>query len=376
MIQRTLLLSLSIMALILAGCWDQRLLKDHSLVLTIGYDKADEEKIMSTVDFPINEGQGVQNTPPNKSKVLSVIGDTARDTEIQMDKVIPEKFDMSKTKVILFGSELATKGIFSILDFVYRDRRGPLNAMVAIIDGKAEEALISVKERDSILVSDFYSQLLQTAEQGGITKNENVQDICPVILSKGKDIVLPLMEVSKNKDEMAKIKGLALFNGDNLSGEMGIGETSMYLILSNHKQKGLSLSLKISNKKDKYDKNFVNIAVRGIDRKIKLDVKGDDVRANIDVNLKVDIDEYSANKLNTKKEADALTRKIEKELNQLAKKTIGKMQEANNDSLGLGERVRAYHYPTWKKIKWKDVYPEIPIETTFKVKIIQHGLIN
>lgn len=60
----------------------------------------------------------------------------------------------------------------------------------------------------------------------------------------------------------------------------------------------------------------------------------------------------------------------------MAKKTLAKMQEANNDSLGLGERVKAYHHSTWKKTDWKEVYPEIPIEARFNVEIVRHGIIN
>ena len=364
----------AILAIILAGCWDQRLLKEHSLVLAIGYDRTNDEKILKTVTFPkSNRGGGQQSLPLNDSKVLSQTGDTVKDAENHMDQIIPEKFDRSKAKVIFLGKQLASHGIFPTLDSIYRDLRGPLNATLAVFDGKAKDAL-SAKTGESMLVSDVYSELLDSAEDAGITKNENVQSACPIILSEGKDLVLPY--VSLKQDKLPNVKGLALFNGDRFTGTLNIKETSMFLILSDQKPKGTTLNLKISSDKKKHEKNFVNIAVRGNKRNIKVNVKNGQIHAKVNVKLEVEIDEYAIEHLNEEKEVKDLSRRIENKLNKIAKKTLAKMQEANNDSLGLGEKVQAYHHSTWKKNDWKKVYPEIPIEAAFHVKIIRHGIIN
>ncbi|MFS0612219.1 Ger(x)C family spore germination protein [Lederbergia ruris] len=365
----------AILAIILAGCWDQRLLKEHSLVLSIGYDQTNDEKILKTVTFPKDKrGGGQENTSLNESKTLSTTGDTVKDAENRMDQSIPEKFDRSKAKVIFFGEQLASHGIFSILDSIYRDLRGPLNAKMAIFDGKAQDAL-SIKEGESMLISDLYAELLDTANEAGITKNENVQTACPIILTEGKDLVLPYVGLNQGENT-AKVKGLALFHGDQLTGHLNIEETSMFLILSNQNPNGLTLNLKVRNDQKKHEKNFVNIAIRDIKRKVKMNVKNGHIGAKVNVKLEVEIDEYPLDHLKNEKKVKALSNNIENQLNKLAKKTLAKMQEANNDSLGLGEKVKAYHHSTWKKIDWNKEYPEVPIETTFHVDIIRHGIIN
>src|SRR5690606_38956735 len=129
-----------------------------------GYDRGNEEKLIKTVTFPINNiSTAKQNTPETKSKVLSMTGDTVKDAENHMDQSIPEKFDRSKAKVVLFGERLASEGIFPTLDSIYRDLRGPLNATVAVFDGQAKDGL-SVKTGESMLVSDVYAELLDSAE--------------------------------------------------------------------------------------------------------------------------------------------------------------------------------------------------------------------
>ncbi|GIN90197.1 hypothetical protein J22TS1_12480 [Siminovitchia terrae] len=82
MIYRLTFIWAAILSIILAGCWDQRLLKEHSLVLSIGYDRGNDEKLIKTVTFPKNNNDSSQQSAPvNKSKVLSMTGDTVKDAE-------------------------------------------------------------------------------------------------------------------------------------------------------------------------------------------------------------------------------------------------------------------------------------------------------
>lgn len=375
MTKRSTLICAALSAIILAGCWDQRLLKEHSLVLSIGYDLRDDGKIIKTVTYPKNTGGGAQDIAPSRqSNVVTMAGRTVKDAESHMDQILPEKFDRSKAKVIFLGEELASEGVFSTLDSIYRDLRGPLNATVAVFDGTARDAL-NLQENDSLLVSDHYAQLLDSAETAGLTKKENVQSICPVILSEGKDIVLPYVRLNQGRND-AEVEGLALFYNDKMTGTMNIRETGMFLILSDQTPKETTLSLKVSNDKKKYDKNFVNIAVRKSKRKIKMLADKGHVEAKINVILEVEVDEFASNQLNSEKRAKALSKEIENELNKLAERTIARLQEANSDALGLGEKMKAYHHSTWEKIDWDKTYPEIPIETTFHVDILRHGIIN
>ncbi len=363
------------LAVILAGCWDARLLKEHSLVLSIGYDLGTDETIIKTVTFPKeSSGNPKQNSPATQSNVITTTGDTVKDAEHQLDRLIPEKFDRSKAKVILLGENLATNGIYSTLDSIYRDLRGPLNASVAVVKGTAKDAL-NIKENYSRPVSDFYSELLTSAGGSGLTKNENVQSICPIMLSDLKDIAVPYIRVTEDSN-MAIVDGMALFSGDKMTGKLNIKESSMLLILTDNTPKGTKMNLKVSNDKEKHDKNFVDFVIRKTKRKLNVYTDNDEIKAKIDLTLQVEIDEYSTDQLHNEKKAKALSKEIEKKLNEIAVKTIASIQEANNDSLGLGEKVKAYHHSIWEKIDWGESYPEVPIETTFNVEIVRHGILN
>lgn len=370
-----------ISCLLFTGCWDQRLLRDHSLILSVGYDRGEDEEIINTIAYPIADeggsggGAATQgDSPLKKSKVVSVIGHTAKDAEKHMDKNIPEKFDRSKTRVIFFGKELAKEGIFSTLDSVYRGLRGPLNAKVAIFDGKAMDAM-AVNTGQSILTSELYAQLLDSAEKAGITKNETVQEVCPVILTKGKDIILPYIGW-KEKTKEAVVQGVALFTDDKMTGTLNVEETTILLILMDQITKNLSLNLKVSDEYKDPNKNFINMAIRKNKRELKVETDDDKVRVKIDVKMSVEVDEFAADHLYSTKKVKELSNKAEERLNDISKKTIATILEVNSDVLGIGNRVRAYHHDTWEKLDWKKSYPDISIDADFKVDIIRHGITN
>lgn len=227
-ISRCFIIFTLLVSLLLSACWDQRLLRDHSLVLSIGYDLAEENHIKSTVTFPknTNEITDIEQASGTDNSRLTATGSTVKDAEKNMDTHISQKFDRSKARVLVFGKELAEDGIFSTLDSVYRDLRGPLNANIAIYDGEAEDAL-HIKSEQAPLVSDIYAELLESAEQAGITKNENVQMACPVMLADGKDVTLPYLSVDEDQNE-ATIQGLALFKNDKMTGTLNTKETTMF----------------------------------------------------------------------------------------------------------------------------------------------------
>src|SRR5690625_2325429 len=370
-------IAILIIMILLTACWDQRLLRDHSLILTIGYDKAENNGIVKTIIFPKNTsggGGGGQTELEKESEVISVTGDTVKDTEKHMDQKIPEKFDRSKARVIFFGEELATEGIFSTLDSVYRDLRGPLNAKIAIFAGKAKDALF-FHPKQALLTSDIYANLLESAEQAGITKNENVQIACPIILVKGKDVVFPYVSVNQEETE-AIVEGVALFHDDQMTGTLNIKETSMFLILSDQISIYTALNLKVQDDQEDYNKNFVNIAIRKNKRKINLNVNKDEISADLQIKIEVEIDMYALDQLSDEEGWKKLCNDIESEINKLSEETLGKMQEDNNDSLGLGEKLKAYHHATWENVDWTKEYPDIPIEADFNVEIIRNVITN
>lgn len=364
-----------ILLLLLTGCWDQRLLKEHSLILSIGYDLTEDGKIEKTITFPDKSGGGGQVSMSTNTEIISVIANTVKDAETKTDEYSPEKFDRSKAKVILIGKDLAESGIFPTLDSVYRDLRAPLYASVAIVDGTAKDAL-EVEDTYSLLTSEFYSELLKTASNAGIIKDDNIQEICPVILSDGKDIAISQIALMDN-GKRAKITGSTLFNGDKSSGELSLDENIMLLTLMGEKNKNRKMNFLVDPDQERREKQYVNFSIRNEYQHVTWERTGDnDLTVTVKLSLQIEIDEYASDHLYDEDKAKYLVDAITKQSEKRAKKTIEKIQEANNDTLGIGEKIKAYDPQLWQKVNWKEMYPEITIEPEFDIEIIRHGILN
>lgn len=360
---------------ILTACWDQRLLKDHSLILAIGYDLSDGDKIRKIVSFPREIDSSTEESQGRgESEIVMTKGDTVKDAERKIDQIIPTKFDRSKAKVVILGTELAKSGIFHPLDSLYRDLRGPLNAKVVITESTAKKTL-KVKERYGQMVSDYLTDLLKSVEISGIIYEHNIQSICPILLSEGEDIILPYMTL-RNEGQEAFVEGLALFSGDQMTGKLSTEESIMLIILLGNHSPRAKINFQISDNEEKFYDNFVDFTVKKMKRKLKVEMNDKNIVASIDVNLRIEVDEFPKDHLAKREQAEKLEGEITKQFQELASKTIQKIQEANNDSLAIGQKVKAYYYEEWKNLNWKDVYPNINIQPNFKVEIIRHGIIN
>lgn len=360
----------------LSGCWDRRYLKDHSLILAIGYDLNEDGTIRKTVSFPLETAANMPQlggSSGGEYDTITVEGNTIGETDIDFDRHLSQKFDRSKARVLLLGKKLAENGIFSTLDAIYRDPKGALGASVAIVEETAEEGL-NTQNNQKVLPSEFYYDILKTGEESGIIIRENIQSLSPKMLSGRKDMVLPLIKIQEGKNNI-NLDGLALFSGEKMTGELKGEHSIMLLILAKKIVKRIQLNLQVTEDEEEFNKNFVTFKIRKEKRKLKVDVNGDDVKADIHVDLRLEVIEYPHNKLYKEENIKKLEKQIEKQMIVIAEETIEKIQEANNDFLGIAERVKAFHYDTWKKIDWREVYPNIPIDVTFNIEISQHGII-
>lgn len=366
-----------IICLLLTSCWDNRLLKDHTLILAIGYDLNDDKTISKTVAFPsetVANNEQSEDSGATMSNTLTTTGTTVGDADLHLERYLSKRFDRSKARVLLLGENLAKEGIFSTLDSMYRDPRGPLSALVAVVSERAKDGL-EIDNKQSVFVSGFYYDLLTSSEESGIIICKNVQSICPIILSGRKDVALPFISAHQDNDE-AKIDGLALFSGDKMTGTLNIDESIMYLILTDDISKKAKFNLKISDYEEDSNKNYITIAIRKDKRKFKVEETAGQLSVNLHFHLQVEIEEFAKNHLYKKGEVGKLEERIDEQLTLLAYQTVERLQEANNDALGIGEQVRAYHNELWDQDKWRDLYPTIPFEIDFEIEIVQHGIIN
>lgn len=362
--------------LLLTGCWDQRLLKDLKLVFTVAIDVGEGDEIISHIAIRESEKLSVGGKPGQATvAVVQGKGITLRETRLSLDRRTPGEFSPSKMRVYLMGEELAGKDIYSILDILYRDPKAPLGAKLAIVEGKAED-VIHMKKIKETLLTEAITDLLVTAEDNTIIKNETVQTVCPVMFDPSADFSLPVIKKVETND--IEVIGMGLISDRKYTGvTLDATHSTTLLLLANKKSKIAQINMMVHPEQENPQNRYMTLSMSKAKSKYKTTLNSPtDIEVTIDMKITGTIAEYPKNHLVDKQKVEELEEKAAKFLTTQAEEVIQIIQEANSDVLMIGQDIRVHHNKTWKDIKWREVYPTIKIVPNVTVEITGTGIIN
>ncbi|WNS77495.1 Ger(x)C family spore germination protein [Bacillus sp. DTU_2020_1000418_1_SI_GHA_SEK_038] len=365
------LLFLSI--LVLTGCWDQNLLKEVSLINSAAFDLEDTKKISTTVSIRTLQGSEGAGEQKARTETFTENDHTPRGARDKIDLEVSKKIESSKLQVLLVGEELARKEFYSTLDVFYRDPKNALNAKVALVKGKAKEVLKLGSETD-LFIGEYLSDLLSSAEEATMLKNNDIQSIGTIILDPGQDITIPIIHRIDHKT--AKVMGTAMFDGKKYSGmDLNKDDTVLFYLLKGHLSKLARFTEKVNDTES--IKDYITFDISDVKRNLSIEAKNPSaIHVHLSLELKAKVVEYPHDVLDSQKEIHKLNSILSKKLTDQAEKVIQQLQEANCDGLGIGRRMIALHHKIWKELDWQSMYPTITFNPDVKVKIIQKGIIS
>ncbi|MCR8643152.1 Ger(x)C family spore germination protein [Paenibacillus sp. N1-5-1-14] len=353
------------MLLLLTGCWDQKLLRDRAIPYLIAFDveKEDERKVhvaATLSDTPLTEKD------PKESNVVSTAsGKSAFDAIEQLKDKSPGYLSLSRIRGILFGEDMARKGINEALDTFYWDPTVSINSRISVIRGRGED-FIRLQKIGSQLISQYYEKLIDNAEKNTVVPPTHLQT--KTIVDPGEDFGVPLLSI---QDDQIVIDGLALFKDEKMIGTLKKEEGMLYLLMKD----AFSNDFRYTLNNNETDGKLVSpLSFELIKSKRKYKVKAEDsgqVNVTLTMHLKVEIlneEGYiSMGEENVKK---MLTQELTKE----ARKVIKKMQKQNFDGLAVGRRLIAYYPKVWKKIDWNEQYPKAKFDIHIVVDKLVSGI--
>ncbi|TQR36357.1 Ger(x)C family spore germination protein [Brevibacillus brevis] len=359
--------------LMLTGCWDQDLLKNARLLYGGGFDLAPNGKLLTTFvirDMPESEQQSPKN------EIIYAVGNTPREARDKADDQLSRLLRTYRNRFVLLGEELAKQDIFPILDIFYRDPKSALNARIGVTQGKATD-MLSLKKVGNVLIEEEIDELIKSNEETTTVPKVTLEKIYPVMLDPGEDFVLPYLMHKGNRVDVSRI---AMFHDQRLTGVLSPDESTMCLVLQASKGKLARFTQKISAQNGKSNiKDFITFNVDKSKREMEVSVQPDgQISVKLDLNWKASVEEYPKDHLNGKTMIAQLNQLLSKEMTDLAKKTLKKMQNARCDGLGIARQLMAYHPETWKKQKenWGSHYQKVKFDPNIQVEIRKKGIIN
>ncbi|MGG1688018.1 Ger(x)C family spore germination protein [Pseudalkalibacillus sp. NRS-1564] len=366
----------SLSLLFLTSCWDQELLKESKLIYGAGLDYENENEIRTTfavrnLGIPVSQGGVYSN------RIISVSGSSPRDTRIKVDRVLSKQVTASKNQLILLGKEIAKKDIDHIFDVLYRDPKGPLDARVGVVDGRAED-MLNLDHIGDTLITEFMSDLIKGAENKTEAPRMTIEKTFRYSKDVGQDYALPY--ISFNKDVGApEINGIALFHHANYTGVvLPPIDATLLLLMADRKSKKASITENIG---EEHNEGFLTktVTINVRNAKASNEYSFQDQQLNkgvINLEIRGNVEEYPQNHLFKEGMVHDIADELSTRLTKRANDILHKLQEANCDFLGIGRDLNAYHHKAWNEKQWDNDYPKLDLQANVKVKIAETGIIK
>ncbi|WP_252503326.1 Ger(x)C family spore germination protein [Sporosarcina sp. Marseille-Q4943] len=347
---------------LLAGCWDERLYKDVTIVPLIAYDGEPgnwtgyfTHAVVAkpdSISFSTVEGSGV----------------SIEEARLDANRKTGEMLDPSQVLAVLVTTDAAKTNLMETFDIAYRMPRTRLSSRLAVVEGDIAPYMEKTEKMGKEL-PDYYNVILKTAQLSSVIPDVDIQLAARLLLDDGIDLQLPYMKMSETTGTPGVV-GIALFSDKVFTGRtLDAKESTIVQIL----KKKPSQYAMLTYEREKEGKMYP-VTVALVKYKKKWDIKDDKINATY--KLKVSVNEFAYNHLDERKARKELEDFLSKELTKDFNDVVKKLQEAKSDPVGFGRHVRAFHPHLWEKGKWQDTFSELDINVKVEAEVTRTGIIN
>lgn len=370
---------ISLLSLLLVGCIQSQEIEKLGLINAQGVDHSENDQIELTLivfQFSTKSKEITKIISGHGKTIKGAHEDTARSS---IYRLVP-----GKTKIEVYGKEMAEKGILPFLDTQARDTRVPDLMYLSVSNTTAKELLSVDTGEISTDAGQFLHGLIENHATDHNIPKKSLQDFLRIYYDIGQDNVLPLFEIKEN---IPKLSAVAVFKGDKFVGELTNEEALLInLMVRTVKEKKLELSLPIEpfdaylekrEYRDKEEKVNIVVLIKKGKSKTKL-IEKENLVFHTDTTLELRLLEQSAGiLLEDAHVIKLLEKEVEKEMEHRFEKLLTKLQKLETDPFGYG-----LYYKSSDKGKnltreeWREKFPDIEVKFNVNAKIIRHGAID
>lgn len=363
-----------IIALLLAGCGDQRVLERLGFTHTVSYDliETDEDesdrKLMISISIPRPEsGTG---SGDGRRQVLTAVSSTAKEGRYDLSRQTELMLVSGQLRNSLFGLSLAKQGIWEQIDTLVRDPSISPRTKITVVNGNAHELLVKEYPQHP-RTAQFIDRMLEKEEQATTIPKSSIHEFTKDYLDDGIDPVAPMIRI--NGDDII-VDGIALFKDDHYVMKIEPSQALIFAFLRGNFTHG-EISINLSEVGRENEKVMFSSLVS----KRKVKAAPSKVGAPFKVDVYIDVTgsvlEYIGNlDINSSSDRNKVEQLISDYAKIKAEEMIKTVQEQKVDSFGLGKYVRTVlSYEQWSDLNWDEVYPDIEVNCHAKVRIKDAG---
>lgn len=223
------LIPIIIIAFCLSGCSNSTHLKDLMVVEGIGVDAAENGVDICVQTLKADNLSGGRAPSENMTLNTDSYGKSIFDAISNLSNNLSKKVFFGHNKLIVFSSDICKNYMKTHLDYLLRSTQSRVDVAVCISDSKAED-IIKSNENESHVPCENIATLLKNGQDVGTSAYVTVNDILNLHSDKTSDFYLPVVEKSKDRDNVTTA-GLGLFSNGSLVYTTDADETMGLLMI-------------------------------------------------------------------------------------------------------------------------------------------------
>jgi len=377
----TVCVLLSLMLMLLSGCWNNRNITDLSIVTAIGLDKAADGNIELTLQMiaPLNQSSSqlvpALSTSSSSALIVSAEGATVFDAVRNVIPKVSKKAYFSQVRLIVISEDIAREGLDNIWGFFERDHEMEKTVRVIVVKNDTAKSILEVSSSASRLSG---VEIADTIDNEAFGKNIKIEGFkVSEFLSKPLTGLLIGVIDPNGAEELTemKVEGGAVFKNAKLAGFLDNDEARGYLFASNQTR---STILTIANPKE--PGKLVSIEVIGSKSKLTANLEHGKPKLGIKIKAFGNIgDEQGSSDLTNFDAVKILESESEELIAENIRDMLKKSQQTYDiDLLNFNDMLYKHHYYDFEKIKenWNELYADADISVNVEFTINRTGLIT
>ena len=357
--------------LLIAGCWNYKEIDTFAIVAGIAMDKGTNgDKYHLTFETVDTSGGSVSRTESAVKSLLvesdgKTIFDAGRNTMTRSDK----KLYYGSCRVVIISDELAREGVAALLDWLNRDAEPRATINLFIARGTKAKEVIEKGTLSNPITSYAIDKIIRNNPQF-LSKAPAVQlyKANNMLGGEGISLTLPLLDIVNNANkQIPAIGGTAIFKKDKLLGYLDNDESWYFVLLKDEGAGGL-LPISIDS-----DEPNATLEIFYSQASITTDTKGESPKIKIAVSARSAFAEIETSKGTLspddfKKAKSVAEQTIASNIQNLIRKV---QTEYGSDIFGFGNAIYRDAPKYWEKIKpqWDTLFASLQVDVSVDVVI-------
>ncbi|MFC7750283.1 Ger(x)C family spore germination protein [Paenibacillus thermoaerophilus] len=373
-----LLLTLSIQALLLSGCWDSTEVNNLAIITAIGLDQSEDHQMELSVKIYLTSpaspqqmgGFSSDSGGAGRSIVRSVKGLTMAAAAAQLQQVLTRKVFWGQAEVLVIGESLAKEGIGEPMEYFTR-HPAPRERVHVLVSKTTAKDVLRLEPPIERSIAKALREMAESQTGLSIT----IKELLQMIAGKSRAAVIPLVQIEPEQgaqEAFPFLNGTAVLKNGKMVGRMNDNATRGVLWLRNEiKRATTTISPKNAD-------GYISFQLLRSYTELVPHIQGNDWSVTVRFNT---IDDIVENTTDLDLADPKYVKQLETELGAViehrANMALTQAQkEMKADIFGFADAF--YHkYPKeWNRNKnrWDEIYPNLKVKLETNPKISRPGM--